>query len=202
MSVTDDIDIQNVLELLAVPGEPGKESRIAGGVREKLLAMGVPAEAICSDQAHRSSEIGGETGNLIVRLEGRGQGERRMLSTHLDTVPGAVGCKPRLAGDRVVNDAAGRALGADARAGCAVLLAAARALLELRGDHPPRTLVFFVQEEIGLVGARWLDVSMLGDPAPAMAFNFDGGDPAKIATAIIGAERLHRPGRPRRGARR
>ena len=191
MSPTYETELADALELMAVPGEPGKEGRIAEVVREKLLAMGVGAEAICTDQAHRSSELGGETGNLIVRLDGHGRGQRRMISTHLDTVPGCVGSKPRRAGGRVVNDAPGKALGVDARAGCAVVLAAARALAGRRGDHPPWTLVFFVQEEIGLVGSRWLDVALLGEPLPAMAFNFDGGEPEEVTAAVIGTERLH-----------
>ena len=191
MNAIDDVDLKNVMELMAVPGEPGKEADVARLVRQKLIALGVPAGNIVSDQAHRRSEIGGQVGNLIVRFPGRGEGPCRMLATHLDTVPGAVGCKPRLQGDRIVNDAAGKALGADARAGCAVLLAAARALVELAGDHPPRVLVFFVQEEIGLVGSRWLDVELLGEPRPEMCFNFDGAEATEVVRAVIGTERLH-----------
>jgi len=153
--------------------------------------MGVPAECITADRAQEQSEYGGEVGNLIVRLEGRGSGERRMFSTHLDTVPGAVGSRPRLEGDKIVNAAAGKALGADARAGCAILMAAARALMEKKGEHGPRTLVFFVQEEVGLVGSRGLDAGLLGEPPPAMGFNFDGGDAEEIVNAGIGTQRLN-----------
>ena len=189
--MTHDPDLANVLELLAVPGEPGKEGEIARVVRENLLRAGVPSDCVVTDDAHRKSTSSGEVGNLIIRLDGHGRGERRMLSTHLDTVPGAVGCRPRVQGGRVVNAAPGKALGADARAGCAVLLGAARALVARGGDHPPWTLVFFVQEEIGLAGARWLDVGLLGEPRPAMCFNFDGADACELTRKVIGAERLH-----------
>jgi tripeptide aminopeptidase len=114
-----------------------------------------------------------------------------MLSTHMDTVPGAVGSEPRLDGDRIVNDAEGSALGGDARCGVAVLLAAARALMKKKGDHPPRTLCFFVQEEVGLVGTSHLDVSLLGEPLPDACFNFDGGDIEQIANRVIGTERMN-----------
>lgn len=186
-----DPDIRNLLELLPVPGEPGKERAVAELVRGKLRALGVPEDSMVFDTANRRSEIGGEVGNLVVRLDGRRGGARRLMSTHLDTVPGAVGSRPRLALDRVVNDAPGRCLGGDARAGCAALLAAARRLLELRGEHAPWTLVFFVQEEIGLVGARWLDLELLGLPRPALGFNFDGGPVREVTNRVIGAERLH-----------
>ena len=186
-----DVDIATVMELLPIPGEPGKERKICDRIREMLLEMGVPADCISEDKAQEQSQYGGNTGNLFVRLGGHGRGERVMLSSHMDTVPGAVGSKPRLEEDRIANDAPDRALGADARAGCASVLAAARALMEKKGDHGPRTLVFFIQEEVGLVGARYMDTTMLGEPRPAQAFNFDGGDIESIKNQVIGTERLN-----------
>ncbi len=184
-------NVRTLLELLRVPGEAGKEKLIAEEIEKRLREMGVPAENILADSAHESSEYGGERGNMIVRFPGRGEGGHRMLSTHMDTVPGAVGSEPRLEGDRIVNDAGGKALGGDARCGVAVLLAAARALMKKKGHHPPRTLCFFVQEEVGLVGSKHLDVSLLGEPLPAMCFNFDGGDVEQIANRVIGTERMN-----------
>jgi tripeptide aminopeptidase len=115
-----------------------------------------------------------------------------MFSTHMDTVPNATGCRPRLqqAQHRIVNEAEGRALGGDNRLGCAALLDLARALVQLGGEHPPVTLVFFVQEEVGLVGARGLDLTLLGDPRPAMCYNLDGGSSSEFVTSVIGTERF------------
>ena len=84
-----------------------------------------------------------------------------MFSTHMDTVPGAVDTRPRIEGDDIVSDVEGKALGGDNRSGCAVVLQVARALIAKNGDHPPVTLVFFIQEEVGLVGARGLDLARL-----------------------------------------
>lgn len=186
-----DPNLALVIELMAVPGEAGKESRIARRVRDILVEMGVPVSSIVHDEAHRRSEFGGEVGNMVVRLGGRRPGAHRMLTTHLDTVPGAVSSQPHLEGDRVINAAPGKALGADARAGVACLLAAARALVDRKGDHPPRTLVFFVQEELGLVGSKGLDIGLFGRPLPEMCFNFDGSDADEVANVVIGTERLH-----------
>ncbi len=185
-----DADLAEAMALMAVPGPTGREGAVCEAVRERLLAMGVAESQMRTDRAHEQSEQGGEIGNLVVRLDGHGRGERRLLSTHLDTVREAVGSRPRLDGDRVVNEASDRALGADARAGCACLLSAARALMETGGDHAPRTLVFFVQEEIGLVGSRGLDTGLLGEPFPAMAFNFDGKAPREVVRAVVGVERM------------
>ncbi len=183
-------DPGELLELMKVPGPAGSESAISDFIRGRFLEMGVPEDDIASDAANSGSEHGGETGNLIVRIDGKRGGPRRIFSTHMDTVPEAVGCRPEVRGRRVVNAAPGRALGADARAGCAILLAAARGLMRLEGDHPPRTFVFFVQEEFGLVGSRELDLSLLGRPLPAMGFNFDNSRDKLIVSSVGGAERF------------
>ncbi len=186
-----DRNIQQVIDLMKIPGKSGEETEISNYVKGRLIDMGVSEEAIYYDDAHKHSEIGGETGNMIVRFPGRAGEPCRMLSTHLDTVPGAVGSEPTVLGDRVVNAASGKALGADARAGVAILLAAAQALIDCKGDHPPCVLTFFVQEEIGLVGSKNLDVELLGTPRPVVCFNFDGSETEKIANAVVGTERIH-----------
>lgn len=186
-----DHNIVRVIELMKIPGTPGAETQISNHVVACLRDMGVPENAIFHDAAHKESEIGGAVGNLIVRFAGRSEEACRMLSTHLDTVPDAVGSDPKLEGDRIVNAAEGKALGADARAGVAALLAAAQAMMDNGGNHPPCVLAFFVQEEIGLVGSKNLDVDLLGNPRPEMCFNFDGGVMEELVNAVVGTERIH-----------
>ncbi len=184
--------LDDLLKLLPIAGPPAKEGQVAAQIREMLIAIGIPAAQVAHDKANEQSKYGGEVGNLIVQMDGRKAGPRLMFSTHMDTVPNAVGCQPRLALEqkRIVNEAAGKALGGDNRLGCAVLLNLARELIQRNSDHPPITLVFFIQEEVGLVGARGLDLTMLGDPMPAMCFNLDGGYVDQFVTAVTGTERF------------
>ena len=129
---------------------------------------------------------------MIVKIEGQLALPTLMFSTHMDTVPDCVGCKPRLdqERDRIMNEVPGTALGGDNRAGCAILLTLARELMTLKGNHPPIVLVFFIQEEVGLVGARGLDVDLLGEQLPAMCINLDGGKVEEVVTAVIGSQRF------------
>ncbi|MEM7133253.1 MAG: M20/M25/M40 family metallo-hydrolase [Chloroflexota bacterium] len=184
--------IADLMDLLPIEGPPAKEANVASTIRQKLVSMGIPDGQITHDHAHTQSEYGGEVGNMIVQIQGRTDQPRLMFSTHMDTVPIAVGCQPRLEREenRIVNDAEGCALGGDNRLGCAVLLHLTRELLKRHGDHPPITLVFFVQEEVGLVGARGLDLSLLGEPVPTMCFNWDGGYAEQFVTAVTGTERF------------
>jgi tripeptide aminopeptidase len=174
--------IDLALELLAIPGGSGHESAVMKFIRDRLAAAGCPRSAMRHDQAHRRSPRGGDVGNLIVKLPGsRGQA-RRLLCAHTDTVPICVGTQPRRRGDIVRSAVPGKGLGADDRSGVAIVLHTACELLRRRGQHPPLTLAFTVQEEAGVIGARVIDVAALGKPV--MAFNFDGGSDKLIIGAI------------------
>ncbi len=193
--------IDDLMGLLAIPGPSTEEAAVAEHIEKALLAMGVPAGDILHDEAQRQSEFGGQHGNMVVRFPavGGARGPGRMFSTHMDTVALARGCRPRLVTgepgqpDRIVNDAAGTALGADDREGCAVLLQIARALTgELaRHPRPAIALVFTVQEELGLIGARGLDAGLLGIEGPILGFNFDGGGCEHLVTRVTGTERFN-----------
>jgi len=191
MTQNEQLALDDLLELIPIPGPPGSESLVAAHLREKLMAMGIPETSITTDNAQDQSEYGGDMGNLIVTLDGHGRGDRWMFSTHMDTVPGAVGTEPRIVGDVIESGVEGKALGGDNRAGCALLLQVARSFVNLKNNHRPVTLVFFVQEEVGLVGARGMDLEKLGKPMPALCFNFDGGPPDELVTSVIGTERFN-----------
>lgn len=174
-----------VTELMSVPGRSGHEGRVAAAVRGRLRSAGVPDSVISIDSAHRKSPIGGETGNLIVKLPGTVRGPRRLLMAHLDTVPLCVGSRPVRRGEKILSKDPATGLGGDNRAGVAVVLNAAAVILSKRLPYPPLTLFFPVQEEIGLVGARFANVAKLG--RPALCFNWDGGDPASVTVGATGA---------------
>jgi len=171
-----------LLELLSIPGKSGEEGEVAKFIVERLRKAGVPDSAVSFDQANRHSPIGGQVGNLIVKLPGSVKGPRRLLMAHIDTVPLCVGAKPVRKGNTISSADPTTALGGDDRSGATVILNTILTLLEEDLPHPPLTLMWAVQEEIGLVGARYVTASKLG--SPKMCFNWDGGA-ANVAT--IGA---------------
>jgi tripeptide aminopeptidase len=193
-AATTDIKIDNrralalVTELMAIPGGSGDEAAVASYVRKKLLAAGAPADAIQSDNAHRHTPLPGNCGNLILQLPSTLKGPRRLLMAHMDTVPICVGAKPVRKGDVVVSADKQTGLGADDRAGVATLLSTALTILENRLPHPPLTFLWVIQEEVGLHGARHVELRRLGKPK--LAFNFDGGPAAKLTMGATGGYRL------------
>jgi tripeptide aminopeptidase len=197
---------QLVMDLMAIRGTSGDEAAAAGYVIDTLRAAGAPASAIHIDAAHRRTPVNGDHGNLVLRLPGSSRAPRRMLSAHLDTVPICVGSQPVRRNGHVVSADPATGLGADDRAGVAAILTAAREIIRHRLPHPPLTFCWFVQEEIGLHGARHVRRSMLAKPQ--LAFNWDGGNANKLTIGATGGYRIvveieglasHAGGAPERG---
>ncbi len=198
--------LQLAMELMAIPGRSGAEGQVAEYIQNQLLRAGVDASNVHRDSAWKRAPIRGQTGNLVLRLPGTQRGPRRMFSAHMDTVPICIGSRPIRSGELVRSGDSQTGLGADDRSGVAVILNTALEILEQELPHPPLTFCWFIQEEIGLQGSRCVSKSLLGKPQ--MAFNFDGGSPAKVTIGATGGYRLsieirgiasHAGGAPERG---
>ena len=188
IQLNEDKAIQRVMELISIPGGSCQEQDVSAWIQKALKNAGVPESSISIDTAHKKSPAGGTTGNLIVKLKGTVKGPRRLLMAHMDTVPLCGGCQPVREGDWIRPKSKETALGGDNRAGCSVVLTAILETLKQGLDYPPLTLLFTVQEEIGLRGARYVNASKLGNPA--LCFNWDGRDPNSLITGAVGANNL------------
>lgn len=182
--IDEDAAVRLVTEMMAIPGKSCEEGRIAEFIRDKLKKAGVPVESIVDDGANKRSPAGGVVGNTIVKIPGTRRGPRRLLMAHIDTVPICVGARPIRKGAFIHSRDSHTALGGDDRAGAAVVL---NSLLEIKRQslpHPPLTLLWPVQEEIGLYGARFVAKSKLGNPK--LCFNWDGREPELAVVAATG----------------
>lgn len=177
-----------VLELMAIPGPSGQESQVLEYIQAKLKASGAPAAMIKQDRPPLDTPVLGKAGNLVLKLPGTFRTPRRMLMAHTDTVPICVGAQPVVDGAFVRSKNGRTGVGADDRAGVAVVLCTALEILERALPHPPLTFFWPVQEEIGLYGARHAKLSMLG--GPMLSFNWDGGSPAKLTVGATGGYRM------------
>lgn len=188
LSIDKNAAIQRFLDLAAIEGPSGREQAVMTKIIAMLTDAGVPSSGFHFDDANTRCPLGGETGNLIVKIPGSMEGAITMLSAHTDTVPICVGSDPVIDGEEVRSRNAATGLGADDRAGCAAMVTAATELLRSGKPHAPVTLLFCIQEEIGLCGARYLNRDTLGQID--RAFNFDGGVVDKLTCGAIGGERM------------
>jgi tripeptide aminopeptidase len=108
-----------------------------------------------------AEKVRGEVGNLIARIEGTVPGAPALLiCAHMDTVSPGEGVKPIVEGDIIRTDGT-TVLGGDDKSGCAIICETLHQLREQQIPHGPIEAVFTVCEEIGLLGAKHLDLSMV-----------------------------------------
>lgn len=177
--------IERVMTLMAIRGKSCEEGAVVRHITGELKKAGLPKSAIAIDQVYKKSPAGGEVGNLIVTIPGTVRGPRRLLMAHLDTVPLCVGSKPVRKGKEITSADPETALGGDDRSGATVLLTAILEIIKQGLPHPPLTLFWPVQEEIGLYGARYVNLPKLGNPK--LCFNWDGGSAANACIGATGA---------------
>lgn len=177
-----------VMQLMAIPGKSGEEALVADYIRTRLTVAGLSESALKMDTAHRRTPIAGQVGNLILKLPGTLRAPRRILMAHMDTVPICVGSRPVRKGGMIRSADPKTGLGADDRAGVAVVLNTALEILTHKLPHPPLTFLWLIQEEVGLHGARQIRPAALGNPK--LAFNWDGGAPDKLTMGATGGYRM------------
>jgi tripeptide aminopeptidase len=165
------------LELCALPSPSGKERAVADRVGAYLSALGIDW-----DEDGTAEELGGEAGTLYCRLPGgNGSGTPLFFCAHTDTVPPEAAIEPVIE-DGVVRNAAGTILGSDNKAAVAVLLEAARRIVEEGREHAGIELVLTPQEEVSLRGAAAFDAGRL---LAATGFVYDQG--AAIGEIVLGS---------------
>lgn len=186
--VSDAEALRLVTQMMAIPSRSGDEGAVQQFIIGHLRSAGLPASAFSWDNAHRHSPIGGQVGNMVLKLPGTVRGPRRLLLAHTDTVPVCLGSRPVRKDGRIRSANPNSGLGADDRSGSAVLLSTVLDVLRGKLPHPPLTFLWTVQEEVGLGGVCHLKIGMLG--RPRLAFNFDGGSATKLTVGATGAYRL------------
>ena len=181
-----DAALTHLLDLLAIEGLGGQESKVVAAITKKLIAAGCKKSWIKTDDAHKRLGDGFEIGNLIVQLPGTVKAPRILFSAHMDTVPLCKGAEPIVKGNRVLAKG-NTGLGGDDRSGCAAIVTLVESLLKNKRPHPPITLLFPIAEENGLHGSRMVRAKDLGHPV--MGFNLDGQCPNEIVIGAMSAVR-------------
>lgn len=143
------------LEILQINATSRHEGAIAAHVAAELQALG--AEVVFDSAGEH---LGGETGNLLARLPGTVAQPPLLFCAHLDTVESTEHlCIVRQ--DGIIASDGTTILGADDRAGVAVILEMARAVQESDLPRPPLELLFTIAEEVGVMGSKVMDPGLI-----------------------------------------
>ncbi len=147
---------ERVLELVRIDSLSRKERAIALRLKEILEALG---GVVFMDDA--GSAVGGEVGNLVAHFDGNVEGaEAMLLSAHMDTVAPGEGVVPVVDGDVIRSDGT-TVLGGDDKSGLAIILEVLQAVREEKVPHGHIDVVFTICEEVGLLGAKHLDLGLV-----------------------------------------
>lgn len=151
--------IELFLELVKIDGVSKRERRVADFIKDFLRRLCIQVH---EDDA--GSAVDGNAGNIIAHIPGAFEGIPIAFFAHMDTVSTTAGVQPEIK-DGVIRSSGNTILGADDRAGVAVMLEVARLLEERKIPHGPISLVFTIAEEVGAGGATFLDTDWLSGKA-------------------------------------
>ena len=157
--------VDRLCDFVQIDSESGDEERFIGYLQDLFTRE---LDAKCKLDSY---------GNLIARIPAKrsDKSEPLLFAAHADTVKPGQGIVP-VVEDGVIHSAGETILGADDKAGIAEIFEAVRSATK----HPPVEIVITRGEEVGLLGAKNLDVSLV---SAKMGFVVDGED---AATIVIG----------------
>lgn len=154
--------VSTFTDLVRIDSPSGEEAAVADDLTGRLSSLGFTV----SRDAY---------GNLIASEPGDSP---ILLSAHMDTVEPGRGVNPIIDGDVIHTDGS-TVLGGDCKAGISLILEALESLRNDGAARRPVEIALTREEEIGLVGAKNLDFSML---RAKQAIVFDGEGPAYHVT--------------------
>ena len=167
--------------LVQIDSVSKEEGVIANEIKKILESLGAKTFV---DNA--GDKIGGNSGNLIAKFEGNSQAPPLLLNAHMDTVEPGRGVTAVLENGTFTSNGT-TILGADDKSAIAILLETLNILKENNLQHGPLELVLTVCEEIGLQGAKHLDLSAV---TATYGFALDATDTEGIVTRAPSANHL------------
>jgi len=182
--INQDRLVATFLELCRMNTPARTEARVADYLQERLEALG----ATCA-RDNTTDQTGSNTGNVIATFPGNvPDAPALFLAAHMDTVEPNPNVQI-LVEDGVIKSDGRTILGADDRAGIAPIVEALRVIQENDLPHGPIQAVFTVCEEIGLLGAKALDTSLL---KAQFGYVLDSGPPVgSIVNEAPSQDSLH-----------
>ncbi|MBI4723167.1 MAG: M20/M25/M40 family metallo-hydrolase [Candidatus Stahlbacteria bacterium] len=164
--------IAEFIELVKIGSESKKEGKLCEIVEQKLIELGAK---VFRDNSGK--QIGSNGSNIIAKIKGNPNLSTVLLNAHLDTVLPGENITPIVDAEIIKSDGS-TILGADDKSGIAIIFEVLRVLTEVRPPsetlpYPPIDIVFTICEEIGLMGVKNLDYSLID---ARYGYSLDTGD--------------------------
>jgi len=167
--------------LVQIDSVSKEEGAISDEIKNILDTMGAKTFI---DSA--GNKIGSNTGNLIAKFKGNTQAPPLFLNAHMDTVEPGKGVTAILENGVFTSDGT-TILGADDKSAIAIILETIEVIKENDLPYGPIEIVLTVCEEIGLLGAKHLDLELI---TAKFGYALDATDTEGIVTRAPSANRL------------
>jgi len=167
--------------LVQIDSVSKEEGAISDEIKNILDTMG--AETFIDSAGNK---IGSNTGNLIAKFKGNTQAPPLFLNAHMDTVEPGKGVAAILENGVFTSDGT-TILGADDKSAIAIILETIEVIKENDLPYGPIEIVLTVCEEIGLLGAKHLDLDLI---TAKFGYALDATDTEGIVTRAPSANRL------------
>ena len=145
---------QHMMDLIRIDSPSKMEKHVAKKLENEMKELG--AECIYDNVGDL---IDGNVGNLIVKIKGNTNAPPFFLSSHMDTVSPGLGIQPRIDNGIMRSDGT-TILGSDDKSGISIIVEVIRTLKENNLQHGDIEIAFTICEEIGLLGAKYIDISL------------------------------------------
>ncbi len=167
--------------LVKIDSQSRQEKDVAEELERILTDMGAE---LSYDNA--KDKVNGNCSNMVAKFKGSVDVEPVFLSGHMDTVEPGNGIKVLFENGIYKSDGT-TILGADDKSAIAIILEVMEVILENNLDYPPVELVFTVCEELGLMGAKNLDYSLMDSK---FGYILDSTDTKGIVTRAPAANKI------------
>jgi len=168
-------------QLVRIDSVSKEEGKIADYLKNRFSALN--AELFVDDAGEK---VGGQTGNLVAKFKGTVQVEPLLLAAHMDTVEPGRGVVP-VCNNGIFTSRGDTILGADDKSAIAVILEVLHTLKDHDLPHGPLEVVMTICEEIGLLGAKHLDFSLI---SARYGYTVDATDTEGIVTKAPSANHI------------
>ena len=159
--------LKTFLDYVQISSESRSEKAFAERVADDLRSLGLRVET-----DHAAEKAHANTGNVYAFLEGNPSFKPILFSAHLDTVPPGKNIRP-VVEQGVIRSAGNTVLGADDKSGVAAIVEALRLIVSQKIPHRPIEVAFTISEEVGLLGAKYLDYTRF-QSRQAVVFDNEG----------------------------
>lgn len=162
--MTISIDKERLATIFTTLCEIDSPSKREGNISKLLKKTFTDLGADLIYEDNSAASTGSESGNLIIRFNGNQPGQEGLFfSCHMDTVEPATGVKVAREGN-IFKSKGDTILGGDDKSGIAAIIELLQILQDNKLKHPMIEVVITTCEEIGLLGAKHLEMDKLKSP--------------------------------------